>query len=487
MNSSVIQGCFPNGFRQAALRPAPPVAQRAVAFPRAMPFPPPRPASPPQFQPIVQRFGAGTAMQLPHAMASAANRSIGHPLSPAVRQMMESLFSTSFADVRIHIGPHVAAIGATSYTQGANIHFAPGQYAPEHGPGRQRLAYELAHVVQQRTGRTRNPFGSGVAIVNDPRLEEEAQQFARRSTLAPVVQRLKSHAEKLVEKLAEEGEILNIAVDRTSVENFVKDKKKPRNIRIALRDAWNKKQIPKNEIELPDSLIPTLKRTFDETYDFSKYDSDDDEEMALDATIESSKLSTITVVRKVDKTKKTFAVLGLQEAVRILRQAVIRNKIAETLPLGLQLGEHAIELHSPYGNDVYAVGLKKTKTLGELEWASSISGFNWENLARNLDALAKSEEQRLLIRQRIFNVFKGKSPADLTPEEAEAIAAIACDFMKGSANKIFVKAAVKSSGDLTFQQLFTGDTPVYLPAKKGGRAEVSALNEERKKKKKVKI
>jgi hypothetical protein len=189
MNSSVIQGCFPNGFRAPVPpRPAPmppPVAQRAT-MPRGAVFPPPRPVVPQQQQnqPVIQRFGAGTAMRLPDAMQTAASRSIGQPLQPAVRQMMESLFRTSFADVRVHVGPHVSAIGATSYTQGSNIHFAPGQYAPEHGVGRQKLAYELAHVVQQRAGRARNPFGGGVALVQDARLETEAQQFAHRQASA---------------------------------------------------------------------------------------------------------------------------------------------------------------------------------------------------------------------------------------------------------------------------------------------------------------
>jgi hypothetical protein len=187
MNSSVIQGCFPNGFRQPAPRLAPmppPVAQRAT-MPRGAAFPPPRTVAPRQQpqQPVVQRFGAGTAMRLPDGMATAANRSIGQPLQPAVRQMMESLFHTSFDDVRVHVGPHVAAIGATSYTQGSNIHFAPGQYTPENGPGRQRLAYELAHVVQQRAGRVHNPFGSGVAIVYDAHLEAEAARVG--AALAP--------------------------------------------------------------------------------------------------------------------------------------------------------------------------------------------------------------------------------------------------------------------------------------------------------------
>jgi hypothetical protein len=37
--------------------------------------------------------------------------------------------------------------------------------------------------VQQRSGRIRNPFGSGVAVVHDPALEAEADRFARQITV----------------------------------------------------------------------------------------------------------------------------------------------------------------------------------------------------------------------------------------------------------------------------------------------------------------
>jgi len=67
-----------------------------------------------------------------------------------------------------------------AFTHGSNIHFAPGQYDPSSARGQQILGHELAHVVQQRTGRVRNPFGTGLAVVQDPALEAEAEQTSRR-------------------------------------------------------------------------------------------------------------------------------------------------------------------------------------------------------------------------------------------------------------------------------------------------------------------
>ncbi len=60
--------------------------------------------------------------------------------------------NADFSQVRIHEGSHVVGIGAVAYADGSNIHFASGEYNPHSAEGRQLLAHELAHVVQQRAG-----------------------------------------------------------------------------------------------------------------------------------------------------------------------------------------------------------------------------------------------------------------------------------------------------------------------------------------------
>jgi len=137
MTTGVIQGFFPNGVSRGPVRLA------ANADPTA-------------------RGGPGT------------------PLPAAVRQRMESLFGTSFADVRLHVGTHPQSIGALAFTRGNHVHLATGQYDAATGRGERILVHELAHVVQQRAGRVRNPFGAGVAIVQDPLLEAEADRMSRR-------------------------------------------------------------------------------------------------------------------------------------------------------------------------------------------------------------------------------------------------------------------------------------------------------------------
>src|SRR5690606_27769182 len=57
-------------------------------------------------------------------------------------------------------------------------------YNPHSAHGQRLLGHELAHVVQQRAGRVRNPFGSGTAVVQDPALEAEAERMGVRAVQA---------------------------------------------------------------------------------------------------------------------------------------------------------------------------------------------------------------------------------------------------------------------------------------------------------------
>lgn len=112
-------------------------------------------------------------------------KSGGLPLPDAVRTKMETAFSTDFSDVRVHIGREASSLGAIAYTWGTNIHFAPGQYNPHTLQGQKLLGHELWHVVQQKNGRVRNPFGGGVAVVQDHALEAEADRMGIKAALTP--------------------------------------------------------------------------------------------------------------------------------------------------------------------------------------------------------------------------------------------------------------------------------------------------------------
>ncbi|XWK89401.1 MAG: DUF4157 domain-containing protein [Phormidium sp.] len=109
--------------------------------------------------------------------------SSGNSIPSAIRAKMETSFGTSFGDVKIHTGSTQAkSIGALAYTQGTNIHFAPGQYKPDTPSGQSLLGHELTHVVQQRAGRVRVPSQSkGLPINADPALEKEADDMGAKA------------------------------------------------------------------------------------------------------------------------------------------------------------------------------------------------------------------------------------------------------------------------------------------------------------------
>jgi hypothetical protein len=119
------------------------------------------------------------AFKPPPGFLEKASSSKGQGLPVPVRKKMEAFFGADFSDVRVRVGPEAAAIGAIAFTVGSDLYFAPGQYDPNSRRGQELLGHELAHVVQQREGRVANPYGDGVAVVQDPSLEDEADRLGK--------------------------------------------------------------------------------------------------------------------------------------------------------------------------------------------------------------------------------------------------------------------------------------------------------------------
>lgn len=82
-----------------------------------------------------------------------ALRGTGQPLSESARAFFEPRLGHDFGGVRVHTDARAAstsrALRAQAFTIERDIVFGAGQYAPETATGRQLLAHELTHVVQQ--------------------------------------------------------------------------------------------------------------------------------------------------------------------------------------------------------------------------------------------------------------------------------------------------------------------------------------------------
>jgi len=109
---------------------------------------------------VIQMKPAGTARTVAAPETAASIVSLqggGRPLTASESTFFEPRFGRDFSDVRIHDSPRASqaasAISARAFTRGADIVFASGQSATGTRTGRQLLAHELTHVVQQRDGR----------------------------------------------------------------------------------------------------------------------------------------------------------------------------------------------------------------------------------------------------------------------------------------------------------------------------------------------
>lgn len=143
---------------------------------------------------VLQRRAAGPApLGAVPPVVGEVLASPGHPLDPATRAEMEPPFGQDFSQVRVHTDAKAAesarAVDALAYTVGRDVVFGSGYFRPAAQDGRQLLAHELAHVVQQ--GRSARVAGVGAGA------EQEADRAAARMVSGAPVGRLTAVAPAL--------------------------------------------------------------------------------------------------------------------------------------------------------------------------------------------------------------------------------------------------------------------------------------------------
>ncbi|MGK7955398.1 MAG: DUF4157 domain-containing protein, partial [Crocosphaera sp.] len=98
-------------------------------------------------------------------------RSLPHHL----KTKLEALSGFPMDDVRVHYNSSLPAqIGALAYTQGTEIHIAPGQ--------EKHLPHEAWHVVQQKQGRVQPTLKmKGIGVNDNSSLEQEATAMGQKA------------------------------------------------------------------------------------------------------------------------------------------------------------------------------------------------------------------------------------------------------------------------------------------------------------------
>ena len=106
----------------------------------------------------------------------------GQPLEDELRAWLEPHFGHDFSRVRIHrdqaAEESARQLAARAYAVGRDVVFAAGQYAPRTGPGKELLAHELAHTLQQARALPGLPSALPLASANST-FELQAARAAR--------------------------------------------------------------------------------------------------------------------------------------------------------------------------------------------------------------------------------------------------------------------------------------------------------------------
>lgn len=105
-------------------------------------------AAPPDVQQAIERHRGG-----------------GQPVDSAVQSQMGQAFNADFSGVRVHTNSEAdglnRALQARAFTTGQDVFFRQGEYNPGSSSGRQLLAHELTHVVQQNPDKVQRKTEQG--------------------------------------------------------------------------------------------------------------------------------------------------------------------------------------------------------------------------------------------------------------------------------------------------------------------------------------
>jgi hypothetical protein len=182
-----------------------------------------------------------------------AGRGGGQGLDHATRTQMESSFGADFGGVRVHTDAQAdslnRALSARAFTTGQDVFFRQGEYNPGSSGGRELLAHELTHVVQQNGDGIQRKMT--VSQPGDPH-EVEADQMAK-AIIQQEQQPSASADRQALSRQEEEKEEMATKLDRAAIQRqpeAVKDEEeKKKGLQMKADESMLARQMDKEELE----------------------------------------------------------------------------------------------------------------------------------------------------------------------------------------------------------------------------------------------
>ncbi|MFL7795190.1 MAG: DUF4157 domain-containing protein, partial [Anaerolineae bacterium] len=181
----------------------------------------------------IQASGAGAASVTPEVETQINDmRGTGTTLPDSERTFFENRFGADFSGVRLHTGDAAAQtaqdLNARAYTVGSDIAFNSGEYQPGSEHGRELLAHELTHVVQQggagelhaggngakrQVQRQDGPESAEATAEEGPTEEEKAAALAAAAAAEQLAAAAKAKGQAEETETRSEGEAENAAAE----------------------------------------------------------------------------------------------------------------------------------------------------------------------------------------------------------------------------------------------------------------------------------
>ena len=178
-------------------------------------------------------------------------RGSGQPLDSTVRSQMEGAMRADFSGVKVHTDSESNSLNhqlnAKAFTTGKDVFFREGNYNPGSASGRELIAHELTHVVQQTGGLRRK------MTLGEPgdRYEQEADEVARavmqqeqssKSTVSgkPKVQRQTEEEEK---------EAVSAKAETSGIQHKVEEEEDQKSVQMRSTDRLVQRQTDEGDKE----------------------------------------------------------------------------------------------------------------------------------------------------------------------------------------------------------------------------------------------